>query len=164
MKTKLRTFAPKQILRKPIKKVVKKWLKYSVHMTKPLRKTCASLWKHTIITFSFRFYYKFFVYNVIQTSCFFFLEKSSRLKVADMFRRPSVLIETLKRSFKLLYPNVRNSVPYTYLTVTFFSQSHAILSWVTGISHRQTDVSKMKTVMAQIFPSFMRNILVHGHK
>ena len=78
MKTKLRTFAPKQILRKPIKKVVKKWLKYSVHMTKPWRKTCASLWKHTIITFSFRFYYKFFVYNVIQTSCFFFLEKSSR--------------------------------------------------------------------------------------
>ena len=34
MKTKLRTFARKQILRKPIKKLVKKWLKYSVHMNK----------------------------------------------------------------------------------------------------------------------------------
>ena len=39
----------------------------------------------------------FFVYNVFQTSCFFFLEKSSRphmSKVANMFRQPSVLIET----------------------------------------------------------------------
>ena len=34
MKTKLRTFARKQILRKPIKKLVKKCLKNSVHMTK----------------------------------------------------------------------------------------------------------------------------------
>ena len=34
MKTKLRTFARKQILREPIKKLVKKWLKYSVYMTK----------------------------------------------------------------------------------------------------------------------------------
>ena len=34
MKTRLRTFARKQILRKPIKKLVKKGLKYSVHMTK----------------------------------------------------------------------------------------------------------------------------------
>jgi len=34
MKTKLHTFARKQILRKPIKKLVKKWLKYSIYMTK----------------------------------------------------------------------------------------------------------------------------------
>ena len=36
MKTKLSTYLRKQILRKPIKKLVKKkkWLKYSVHMTK----------------------------------------------------------------------------------------------------------------------------------
>ena len=34
MKTKLCTFARKQILRKPIKKLVKKCLKNSVHMTK----------------------------------------------------------------------------------------------------------------------------------
>ena len=33
IKTKLRTFARNQILRKPIKKLVKKWLKYSIHMT-----------------------------------------------------------------------------------------------------------------------------------
>ena len=35
MKTKLRTFARKQIRRKPIKKLVKKWLKqkYCIHMT-----------------------------------------------------------------------------------------------------------------------------------
>ena len=32
--TKLCTFARKQILRKPIKKLVKKRLKYSIHMTK----------------------------------------------------------------------------------------------------------------------------------
>ena len=32
--TKLCTFARKQILRKPIKKLVKKQLKYSIHMTK----------------------------------------------------------------------------------------------------------------------------------
>ena len=42
-----------------------------------------------IITFSFSFYDKFFIANVIQTSCFFFLEK-----VAGVFRRPPVLIET----------------------------------------------------------------------
>ena len=39
----------------------------------------------------------FFVYNVFQTSCFFFLEKSSRphmSKVANTFCQPSVLIET----------------------------------------------------------------------
>ena len=39
----------------------------------------------------------FFVNNVFQTSCFFFLEKSSRphmSKVANTFRQPSVLIET----------------------------------------------------------------------
>ena len=34
MKTKLRTFARKQILREPMKKRVKKWLKYSIYMTK----------------------------------------------------------------------------------------------------------------------------------
>ena len=34
MKTKLRTFARKQILGKPIKKLVKKWLKYSIPMTR----------------------------------------------------------------------------------------------------------------------------------
>ena len=34
MKTKFCTFARKQILRKPIKKLVKKCLKNSVHMTK----------------------------------------------------------------------------------------------------------------------------------
>ena len=34
MKTKLSAYARKQILCKPIKKRVKKWLKYSVHMTK----------------------------------------------------------------------------------------------------------------------------------
>ena len=34
MKTKLDTFARKQILREPMKKLVKKWLKYSVYMTK----------------------------------------------------------------------------------------------------------------------------------
>ena len=34
MKTKLPTFAHKQILRKPLKKLVKNWLKYCVHMTK----------------------------------------------------------------------------------------------------------------------------------
>ena len=33
MKTKLHTFAFKQILGKPIKKLVKKWLKYSIPMT-----------------------------------------------------------------------------------------------------------------------------------
>ena len=32
MKTKLRPFAHKQILRKSIKKLVKKWLKYRFHM------------------------------------------------------------------------------------------------------------------------------------
>ena len=34
MKTKLHTFARKQILQKPIKKLVKKWLKYGIHITK----------------------------------------------------------------------------------------------------------------------------------
>ena len=34
MRTKLRTFARKQILCKPIKKLVKKRLKYRVHITK----------------------------------------------------------------------------------------------------------------------------------
>ena len=34
MTTELRTFARKQILRKPLKKLVKKWLEYNVHMTK----------------------------------------------------------------------------------------------------------------------------------
>ena len=33
MKTKLHTFARKQIVRKPIRNFWKKWLKYSVHMT-----------------------------------------------------------------------------------------------------------------------------------
>ena len=32
---KLSTFPRKQILRKPIKKLSKKWLKYIVHKTKP---------------------------------------------------------------------------------------------------------------------------------
>ena len=90
MKIKLCTYARKQILRKPTKKLVKKKsLKYRVHMTKAERKTIGTLWKHMIITFSFSFYDIFFVSNVIQTSCFFFLEK-----VADVFRRPSGLIET----------------------------------------------------------------------
>ena len=44
-------------------------------MTKAYRKTSGPLWKHIIIMFSFRFYEMFLVYNVIQTSCFFFLEK-----------------------------------------------------------------------------------------
>ena len=74
MKTKLRTFARKQILHKPIK-------------------------KHTIILLCFYsdFMIYFFVYNVFQTSCFFFLEKSSQphmSKVADTFLQLSVLIET----------------------------------------------------------------------
>ena len=34
---------------------------------------------HNYINFSFRFYDIFFAYNIIQTSCFFFLEK-----VADL--------------------------------------------------------------------------------
>ena len=33
MKTKLRTFARKQILGRAIKKLVQKWLKYSIPMT-----------------------------------------------------------------------------------------------------------------------------------
>ena len=33
--------------------------------------------KHIIITFSFRFYDMFFVYNIIETSCFFVLEKKN---------------------------------------------------------------------------------------
>ena len=32
MNTKLPTFAREHILRKPVKKLVKKWLNYSVHM------------------------------------------------------------------------------------------------------------------------------------
>ena len=70
MKTKLRTFARKQILRKPIRNVWKNdwniaftWVKFIV---KPVGLT------EIIITFSFRLYIVF-VYNVIQTSCFFSL-------------------------------------------------------------------------------------------
>ena len=37
-----------------------------------------------IITFSFSFYETFFVSNVIQTSCFFYLEK-----VADLYEQSS---------------------------------------------------------------------------
>ena len=40
--------------------------------------------KNIIITFSFSFYDIFFVSNVIQTSCFFFLEK-----VADLYEQSS---------------------------------------------------------------------------
>ena len=43
MKAKLHTFACKQILHKPIKKLVKKRLKYSVHTTKALCKTSRPL-------------------------------------------------------------------------------------------------------------------------
>ena len=63
MKTKLRTFAHKQILR-------------GKHNAKPVD---LYIWKHIIITFSVRFYDIFFVCNIIQISCFFFLhiEKNS---------------------------------------------------------------------------------------
>ena len=49
---------------------------------------------HHVITFSFTFYHIFFVYNVIEISCFFPLEE-----VADAFCRPSVLIETPAQSW-----------------------------------------------------------------
>ena len=42
-KTKLRTFARKQTLREPVKKLVKKLLKYSFCMTKAELKTIAPL-------------------------------------------------------------------------------------------------------------------------
>ena len=57
METKLRSFAFKQLLHK---ETFKKRLKYSVHMTKPLRKTSGPLWKHIMIPFSFRSYDTFF--------------------------------------------------------------------------------------------------------
>ena len=71
MKTKLHTFARKQIRRKPIRNFWKNdwniaftWLKHNV---KPVGLS------EIIITFSFRLHDILFVYNVIQTNCFFFL-------------------------------------------------------------------------------------------
>ena len=71
MKTKLHTFACKQVLRKPVTNFWKiewniafTWLKHNV---KPVGIS------EIIITFPFRLYDIFFVYNVIQTSCSFFL-------------------------------------------------------------------------------------------
>ena len=82
----------KQILRNPIKKFVRQWLKYNVHMTNITWNRWAFMKTHRNYIFIQILIY-FFVYNVIQTSCFFFLEKK---KVADLYeqRRPSVLIET----------------------------------------------------------------------
>ena len=37
--------------------------------------------KHIIITFSFRFYDMFFVYNIIETSCFFVLEEKNNRSI-----------------------------------------------------------------------------------
>ena len=70
-------------------KLVKKWLKYSIHMTKAQRKTIGPLWKVIVITFSFRFYDIFFVYNVIQTSCFF-----CQKKVADLYEQSSCRVSS----------------------------------------------------------------------
>ena len=57
---------------------------------------------HNYINFSFRFYDIFFAYNIIQPSCFFFLEK-----VADAFRRPlKPLIASELSSFELAPQNV----------------------------------------------------------
>ena len=78
MKTKLRTFARKQII-----------------LRKPMKKHIMIYYYYVFIQIIFMMY--FFVYNVFQTSCFFFLEKSSRphmSKVANTFRQLSVLIET----------------------------------------------------------------------
>ena len=61
MKPKLHTFAHKQILREPMKKLVQKWPKYSVHMTKAWGKTSEPFRKQIIITFSLRFYDIFFI-------------------------------------------------------------------------------------------------------
>ena len=47
MKLKLRTFGRKEILRKPIKKLVKNWLKCSVHIIKAQRITIGLLWNHS---------------------------------------------------------------------------------------------------------------------
>ena len=62
--------------------------------------------KHIIITFSFRFYDMFFVYNIIETSCFFVLEK----KITNPFCRPLVLIETPQRP--LSFKNLPSPQPY----------------------------------------------------
>ena len=53
-------------------------------MSKAQCKTIGPLWKLIVITFSFRFYDIFFVYNVIQTSCFF-----CQKKVADLYEQSS---------------------------------------------------------------------------
>ena len=85
MKTKWHTLAGKQILHKPIGKLVKNGWNIAFTWLKQ-RKTSGPSWKHV----SFRFFDKFFVYNVIQTSCFFFLEKkelTSISKKAKVFRR-----------------------------------------------------------------------------
>ena len=72
MKTKLRTFARKQILCKPIKKLIKK-NEWNVAFTSP---------KHNVKPVGLMKTYHWYVFvnvnvnvNVIQTSCFFFLEK-----------------------------------------------------------------------------------------
>ena len=92
MKTKWHTLAGKQILHKSTGKLVKKWWNIAFTWLKQ-RKTSGPSWKHV----SLRFFDTFFVYNVIQTSCFFFLEKkelNSISKKANAFCRPSALIDT----------------------------------------------------------------------
>ena len=97
MKTKLRTFARQQIRRKPIRNFWKNdwniaftWLKHNV---KPVGLS------EIIITFSFRLHDIFFVYNVIQTNCFFFLWKSSRRvsSAVGAYWNPSVLFKNWKQ-------------------------------------------------------------------
>ena len=56
--------------------------------------------KHIIITLSFRFFDMFFVYNIIETSCFV-LEK----KITDPFCRPLVLIETPEPPLSFNHPS-----------------------------------------------------------
>ena len=87
MKTKWHTLVGKQILHKPIGKLVKNGWNIAFTWLKQ-RKTSGPSWKHV----SFRFFDKFFVYNVIQTSCFFFLEKKELTSISEkakVFRRPT---------------------------------------------------------------------------
>ena len=62
--------------------------------------------KHIIITFSFRFYDMFFVYNIIETSCFFVVEKKNNRPIL------SAVGAYWNSSAPLSFKNPRSPQPY----------------------------------------------------
>ena len=154
------SFAHKEILRKPINLWKIDW-------------NIAFIWlKHNVIPVQI-LWWSFFIYDVIQTSCFSVL---SGKKVADFpeqssyaFRRPSVLVESPEYSLYVLlkkhYPLVPPEIVLKMSFWSFKPQKSCFLVTVCLIGTKlpKTLFIKWEPHMLLSVPNPKYQLLTHGH-